>query len=180
LLVGTALRNADLVFSTGETFSKHLDAKQKVISFYSSSMAQEQWKVESKKWFQSDLARLQWEVLSMAQGYGHDLPYATDWSAQLGFNACQNVKFVSQGWKNVDLFGLVGLLMVALLLWISTMMVQDTVVLVWLVRDMIIPAFLSFAVYITAVAVFTVWVLWPLLKARLQRLAGRAPGWRRQ
>jgi ABC-type siderophore export system fused ATPase/permease subunit len=48
--------------------------------------------------------------------------------------------FQSREWKNISLFGLIGLLVLAAAIWVLTAKVGRTVVLVWLLKEGFLPA----------------------------------------
>jgi hypothetical protein len=119
--------------------SRQFEVYNKLRGFYSSPLDKEQWKTEARRMFSIKLARLQLDVLGAGQGLGWDLPYAKNLLLEYGLNACARVKFRAQGWKNVDLFGLVSLILLAFSLWAFTVEVGETIVLIWLWRRFIAP-----------------------------------------
>ncbi|KAF2805194.1 uncharacterized protein BDZ99DRAFT_115075 [Mytilinidion resinicola] len=81
--VSKSLHIANMSYFTPEYFdskytgmSEHFQVHKKIRDFYSSPLHREQWKVEARKMFATRLALLQFNILDVAQGLGHDLPYA--------------------------------------------------------------------------------------------------------
>ena len=80
-------------------------------------LAKEQWKVEARRWFETSLARMQVEVLGLAQLSPEDISDSDD---AVGYHInimpsgykgmCNMVKFRSNGWRNVSVWGFFGVL----------------------------------------------------------------------
>jgi len=94
-------------------------------------LAREQWKVEARRLFSIKLARLQLDVAGIAQGLGRDLAGAHNILDEAGFgDACKDVKIQAQGWKNISVAGLIGFLMLAAAIVLSTINIKGTVAVV--------------------------------------------------
>lgn len=147
LMIMNAIKNSRRYVTGPLIAGSRFAAQRQIILFYSAPLEREQWKVETRKMFQTHLARVQLEILSAAQGRGYNLPYANDMSWKMApngtgkrmFNTCGKVKFKLQGYKNINLFGLVSLLVIAFLLWFLTLQIENTVMAVWLHRMFLFP-----------------------------------------
>ena len=122
------------------SMSEHFEVHKKIRDFYSSNLHPEQWKVEARRIFATRLALLQLHVLGIAQGGGHDLPHARNLLLDSGVHACGNILFQAQGWRNLSVSGLVSLLLLAYGVWLSTIEIEGTVLLVWLFRKGLVLA----------------------------------------
>ncbi|KAJ4369695.1 hypothetical protein N0V83_005458 [Neocucurbitaria cava] len=105
--------------------SMHFNAPRRIRSFYSSPLESEQWKVEVKKMFNTELALLQFNVRGIAQGLGHDLPRAKNLLQELGVDARGKVLFPSQGAKNIRVAELMGFVVGCMACWILTIECKD-------------------------------------------------------
>ena len=106
-----------------------------------SPITSEYWKIEVQRLFKIRLARLQMDVVGIAQGLGHDLPEAVDELANRGQSAaCRHIKTKVLGWKNISLAGLVGFLVLDFVVWLSTIKVGESVAIVWLTHSYLSPA----------------------------------------
>lgn len=85
-------------------------------------LPKEQWKVEARRWFEISLARMQVEVLNLAQG-GSESRAFSGGSQFVNVmppelppeyrGMCHMVKFRSNGWRNVSVWALFGVLFLA-------------------------------------------------------------------
>ena len=103
-------------------------------------ISDQHWKVEAKRLFTTRLARLQMDIVGVAQGLGHDLPGAVDELARRGLSdTCQHIKYQAQGRRNISLVGLVGLLLLSFFTWLCTIQVNQTVAVIWFTEVYIAP-----------------------------------------
>jgi hypothetical protein len=171
VFIREALLNAERFSNRHTADDAHWEAIKKLTALFSSTIDREQWKTEARKMFTIKLARLQLEIFGIGQGAGHDLPYTKNTLFELGFDGCGKIKYRSQGWQNVNIFGLVSLLLLAFCLWASTVEVGETIGLIWLCQNAIAPA----ALYLWFFVVDTVprrlaaywrrlrWYTWPMV-----------------
>lgn len=81
-------------------------------------LPKEQWKVEARRWFEISLARMQDEVLNLAQGGSESRVFSSESQVVNVMppeyrGMCHMVKFRSNGWRNVSVWGLFGVLFLA-------------------------------------------------------------------
>lgn len=57
---------------------------------------------------------------------------------------CDMFKFRAEGWESIDVLGLVGMLGLALSLWLFTVEIGEGIMLVWLCRHVVVPMALGF------------------------------------
>lgn len=101
-----------------------LEAKSHCNDLFCFGLPREQWKVEARHWFETSLAQMQYWVLDIVRGVDEDSDYGKSNEAlsseQKLFTfldippslrgICHMGKFKSVGWRNVSVWGLVGLL----------------------------------------------------------------------
>jgi hypothetical protein len=101
----------------------------------STHMAKEQWKAEARRWFEISLARMQVEVLELAQFSREKLTYKpSDYVSIIPpryRGICNMVKFRSNGWRNVSVWGFFGVLF--LVIGISLGSIKNREETLWLV-----------------------------------------------
>ncbi|KAI9784188.1 MAG: hypothetical protein M1839_002694 [Geoglossum umbratile] len=114
--VDASVRLLNLSLSIPEYFkaphlfnSQLFEVHKKLCGPASTPLAREQWKVEARRLLTIRLARLQMDVLGVAQGLGHDFPLAKDALREGGSEECPQIKFRAQGWKNWRLVTLLRL-----------------------------------------------------------------------
>ncbi|KAF2826338.1 hypothetical protein CC86DRAFT_370364 [Ophiobolus disseminans] len=105
--------------------STHFNAPRRIGSFYSSPVDQEQWKFESRKVYNTDLALLQYHTLGIAQGLGHDLPRAHNLLSDYGIDARGKVLFPAPGTKNIRVSALLGFVCASMACWIFTYEIRE-------------------------------------------------------
>ena len=87
-------------------------------------MPHDQWKREVRRWLETSLARIQFNILDIARGTGNK---GEDF-AQLNpkyRGICRMVKFRSNGWLNVNLWGLLSLAGLVYVTFIGSLIVED-------------------------------------------------------
>ena len=100
-----------------------------------------QWQLEAQKLFNVSLARMQTEIIGMTQAVDKDpKTYLENYFHNRSINPCGLIKLNAEGWQNVSVVGFVGMIGLALGLWIVTMEVGGTIVLVWLYKSVVTPA----------------------------------------
>lgn len=99
--------------------------------------------------FNMRLALLQYQVLGVAQGLGHDLPRARNLLDNYNVEASKKILFTENGWKNLEFGELMGFLGLCAGLWVTTIKTSDgdttnsrqstgdTLFVWWLVKDVI-------------------------------------------
>lgn len=124
--VDGVLTNADLarvllssaIFNSFEgmmrTHKDNLEAKSHCDDIYCLGLPREQWKTEARQMFETSLAQMQHRVLDIVRGVDDGLQnQKLSWSLEIPPNLrgiCHMGKFKSVGWRNVSVWGLVGLL----------------------------------------------------------------------
>ena len=76
----------------------------------------DQWKIEVKRWFEASLARMQVTVLDTVSPRAHN---GSDGYSVMPANyrdVCHMVKLRTVGWRNVNVWGVVGLLLLAIVI----------------------------------------------------------------
>ncbi|CAO2648329.1 Nn.00g075960.m01.CDS01 [Neocucurbitaria sp. VM-36] len=110
-----ARKQIDTLYSD---MSMHFNAPRRIRSFYSSPLEKDQWKLEVKKMFNTELALLQFNVLGIAQGIGHDLPRAKNLLDEFGIDARGKVLFPAPGAKNIKVAELMGFVVACMACWL--------------------------------------------------------------
>lgn len=120
-------------YSLGQLFEIH---KQRTVVVVA-PLAREQWKVEARRLFSIKLARLQLDVVGIAQGLGHDLAGAHNILGEAGYgDACKVIKIQAQNWKNISVAGLIGFLILAVAIVLCTINIKGTVAAVRLGKSL--------------------------------------------
>jgi hypothetical protein len=107
--------------------SNHFNAPRRIGSFYSAPVDKEQWKLEAKKIFNTDLALLQYHNLGIAQGLGHDLPRAINLLGEFDIDARGIMLFPAPGSKNIKVSALLGFVCACAACWIFTWEINEGV-----------------------------------------------------
>lgn len=98
------------------------------------------WKSEVQRLFKIQLARLQMDVVGVAQGLAHDLPGAENELAKRRLSeACKHIKFQDQEHTNLSVAGLVGFMSLNLLVWLCTIKLRNEIVVVWFINSCLKP-----------------------------------------
>lgn len=88
--------------------SKELDATRKIVDRYiSMPLAQDQWKLEAHRLFETSMIRAKLEVLELARGTRASMQNFTNRMEGDRRSVCQKIKFQSTGYKNLSVVGLV-------------------------------------------------------------------------
>lgn len=102
-LLRSALADSCIVLSTGLEAASHC-------KFYDcTDLPHDQWILEVRRWFEASLARIQFNVLDIARGTGNQGEDYKDIDPMYR-GICKMVKFKSNGWRNVNFWGLLSLL----------------------------------------------------------------------
>jgi hypothetical protein len=148
----------NLSFVTPDNFVGSYSSKSQQFGIHAkrgilfSHISSEHWKYEAKRLFTIKLARLQMDVVGIAQGIGHDLPGAVDELAERGQSeACRHIKIQRQGWKNLSLTGLLGFLFLDFLIWLFTIEINETIAVVWFTNSYLMPVMLKMRQFLTKV-----------------------------
>ena len=101
------------------TFSG-LEARAHMTGLLVQGLPPEQWKVEVKQWFEASLARMQVSVLDTVSplfrnGSEHYSVMPANYR-----NICHMVKLRTVGWRNINVWGVVGLLLLAIMIGIMS------------------------------------------------------------
>ncbi|KUJ14512.1 uncharacterized protein LY89DRAFT_784443 [Mollisia scopiformis] len=94
--------------STQFTGSEALDAQSKLNHMLSMQLADEQWKVEAEKMFQTSLARMQINLFDFVRGTAAGYPGAYNTLPPEHRGMCAMVEIPTVGWRNVNLVGFLG------------------------------------------------------------------------
>ena len=101
----------------------------------------DQWQLEAQRLFNVSLARMQTEIIAMTRTVEPRADhYLGNYFSNRSVNSCGMIKLNADGWRNVSVVGLAGMLGLALGLWLVTMEVGHTIVLVWLYQKVASPA----------------------------------------
>jgi hypothetical protein len=103
----------------------HFNAPQRIRTSASSPLAENQWKHEAKKMFNTELALQQFHVLGIAQGAGSSLPQARNLLEDFGVDARAKILFPASGWKNIKVAELMGFMCACLICWMITIEGED-------------------------------------------------------
>jgi hypothetical protein len=103
----------------------HFNAPRRIRSFVSSPLDEQQWKLEVRKMFSTELSLQQFHILGIAQGAGNGLPYARNLLEDFSVNARAQIVFSGPGWKNIKVAELMGFVCACLLCWIMTIECED-------------------------------------------------------
>ncbi|KAH7411910.1 hypothetical protein DE146DRAFT_641734 [Phaeosphaeria sp. MPI-PUGE-AT-0046c] len=98
--------------------SAHFDAPRRIGSFYSAQVDKEQWKLEARKIFVTELALLQYHSHEVTHGLGYNLPHAINILDKFGINASGIMLFPAPGWKNIKVSTLLGFLCACIACWV--------------------------------------------------------------
>jgi hypothetical protein len=107
------------------SMATHFNAPQRIRTIVSSPLDQEQWKLEVKKMFSTELTLQQFHVLGIAQGAGSALPYARNILEDFGIDAGAQVLFPAPGWKNIKVAELMGFVCACVVCWVVTIECKD-------------------------------------------------------
>ena len=135
-LLCLALRYSDTSNAVYFARTQWLDAASKIaLNSLSVPLSSRQWEIESQNLFNISLARMQVDIFSMARGW-HLTPSKGTFRPIYDnlTDPCGMLKVQVAGHKNLSVAGLVGMLSVAFGIWIATMEVEDTIVLIWLLQ----------------------------------------------
>ena len=113
-LLSAALKGSSIALPANNVVlpASALEAASHCNYFYCEGLPREQWKVEVRRWFGTSLARIQVNLLSFVRGLeNHGEDYQNIPVNYRGI--CNLGKFQSVGWRNVSVWGLIGLLALA-------------------------------------------------------------------
>lgn len=140
-LLSLGLVDAGIASSLKNRRGIGLDAQSKIIGFTSLPLGRDQWKVEVRKMFQTSLARLQGEIMDIARGSGANVPGYMNLLKSKDVRICRIVKIPTVGWKNISLVWLILLPAFALFLWVFSLEMGSSILLVWLFVSIVHPTF---------------------------------------
>ena len=83
---------------------------QSALSDRCNGLPLDQWKAEARRWFETSLARIQFNVLAISRGIDNERDFCTQPIPPQLRGLCSMTKFKSVGWRNVSVWGLFGLL----------------------------------------------------------------------
>lgn len=110
---------------------EHFDAPRHIQSSYSSPLEPEQWKLETRRMFNTRLAQMQYYTLGIAQGLGHDVPRARNLLREQGVDATGIIVFRNSEWKNLKVRELAMLLSICAML-VMTVRIGNQFLCWWL------------------------------------------------
>ena len=100
-------------------------AQKNVHNFVSTPLSSDHWALEAEQLFQTSLARIQFDALGIASGEDQDLRHYVEVTPdEAKGNLCGLFKFNTANHKNVNFLAWLGLLSVALLMWILSLEVK--------------------------------------------------------
>lgn len=116
LLLQISLNNANIFDSLVFRAALALDAQSKLVGIRSLSLPIEQWKVEVQQLFETSLARIQIDARNMARGASGsaNLPGRRQLLDLRSLGVCNQYKFRSTGWKNINVFGFLAAVFAAI------------------------------------------------------------------
>jgi hypothetical protein len=122
-------------------YGVRLDAERKIIQPGATSvpLAREQWKVESRRFFEISLALLQGKIYDIARGTYLVVPGVQSTFEDVNQPICRMIKIPTTGWTNISLFWLATLPTFAFLLWFTSIEVSDKMILVWFYEILLKP-----------------------------------------
>ena len=144
-LLCLALRFSDTASAAQFVRSNWLDAASRVVHGIEGDMSLPldpfQWQIESHRLFNISLARMQTEIIAMTRmsDIGSQ-DYLKNFFQNRSVDPCGLIKINADGWRNISIIGLAGMLGLALGLWLITLETGDTIVLVWLYRRVARPS----------------------------------------
>lgn len=114
-LMKWSLQSSTIYDSIKWRLGKSLLAQESVSHFVSKPLPPNQWEVESSQLFATSLARIQYDVRSIARGEDRELPGYVEVTPDEGKGRlCRLFKFQAIGYTNVNLLGFIGLPLAAL------------------------------------------------------------------
>ncbi len=118
------------------TYAGKFGIHQRKGPLFFSAVGPEYWKTEFRRLFAIRLARLQMNVVGAAEGLGRDLPEGVNELEEKGQGDArhQTIKVRAQGMKNISVAGLLGFWSLAFTIWLATVKVGETVMLLWFPR----------------------------------------------
>ncbi|KAF2268910.1 hypothetical protein CC78DRAFT_529546 [Lojkania enalia] len=142
-MINTSYLAPDYFVTRYTLASAHFNAPRRIRQFYSSPLDPEQWKLEVRRAFHTKLALTQFHVWGIAQGLGYELPRAHDLLAdslfgENGVDARGRIVFPAHGYRNIKVAELMVFLGVSFTAWLVTVGVEDTVLLVWVIRRVVV------------------------------------------
>lgn len=131
LLLGLALDHSNTWSAIN--YGVSLDAERRIIYPGGTSLplAREQWKVESRRFFDISLALIQGKIYDIARGSGFDVKGVRNTFEDVNRPICSVIKIQTNGWTNISLFWLVTLPTFSFLIWFTSIKVSGKLVLVW-------------------------------------------------
>lgn len=160
-LLGLSLKFSDTKAAFTYQDPSVLDAQRRVLLIMSLPLDPEQWKIEARRIFEISLARMQGDILDIARGKGANEVSVSNLLGNSNAEICSMIKFQAVGWSNVSLVGFVSLLGLAFVLYLSTIEVGKSILLVWLCLHVLCPKIRGMASVVGSIFQF----IWPYLQA---------------
>ena len=117
---------------------KAFDAFQKLVGWTSAPLSDHQWKVEAHRLFQTSLAKMHVALGAIAAGEGQGIG-AYNAMANYSTDYCSLMRVHMEGYKNISVIGLAGMIFLVSSLWVLTFETNDSIVLIWLFEHAICP-----------------------------------------
>ena len=114
-----------------------LEASRMIIGGVSLPLDPRQWRIEVEKIFKITLARVEVNMRAIAAGEGRDSDSTYDVLADFPTDYCAQMKIHAEGYKNINVIGLAGIMFLVASLWVLTLETKDSIVLLWLCTHII-------------------------------------------
>ena len=125
-LMKWSLENSNTYESIKWRLGSALLAQESVSQLVSVPLPDNQWEVEASQLFATSLARIQYDAWGIARGEGRGQPGYIEVTPDEGRGKlCSLYKFKSTGYTNVNLIGLIGLPLIALVIFILSLDVSS-------------------------------------------------------
>ena len=149
-----------------------LEATSHVNGMIALDLPREQWKFEAKQWFEASLARMQMAVVDTARGTPHNIKFYSYAERLVNYqDICNMVKVRTIGWRNVSVWGLLGLLSLAALISLSSFKTADDQLLLTIALRMLVQAPMEALSLIKRIPWAQGWtIVWCLLAKFYRRL----------
>ncbi|KAI4182726.1 MAG: hypothetical protein LQ346_006509, partial [Caloplaca aetnensis] len=144
-LLCLALRFSDTASAIGFVRNKWLDADSRVVDFPEGLMSlpldPHQWRLEAQRLFNVSLARMQIEITEMTRprSIQPEEDVLENFFRSSPVDPCAMIMINADGWRNISVIGFASMLLLALGLWLVTMEIGDTIVLIWLYQMLVKP-----------------------------------------
>ena len=144
-LLCLALRFSDTASAISFVRNKWLDADSRVVDVPEGLMSlpldPQQWRLEAQKLFNVSLARMQTEITEMTRPrkIQPEKDLLENFFRNSTVDPCSMIMINADGWRNISVIGFAGMFILAIGLWLVTMVIGETIVLIWLYGLLVKP-----------------------------------------